>query len=228
MGTRLEPATAGGTFPPDGPDMSARKAFGTLAMMAFATGADASTIRGHLHVAAPKEVTVGSTVVEPAGVEASVVWVDSLPPKMDRMYRARPRKARVVQADRRFSPPVTVVPQGSKVAFANRDRIYHNVFSISPAKRFDLGKYPPRESHTVTFDQTGIVNLFCDIHPFMAAYVVVLPNRAFTRPNRAGAFVLPALAPGHYVLHAWHPTAGSLRREVDVPLRGDAVVALSL
>lgn len=205
------------------------RALGVVATMALVADAHAGTIRGSLRlVSPPTEVRVGGTVAEEPGVAQAVVWVDSLPPQVLNFYRGRPRNVRIVQSGRQFHPRVTVVVKGSSISFANRDKVYHNVFSVSSAKRFDLGKYAPRASHSVTFDQLGIVNLFCDIHPWMAAYVVVLPHRAFARPSRAGRFLLPMLPPGRYLLRVWHPTHGELSREVEVPLHGDLVVALSL
>jgi hypothetical protein len=107
------------------------------------------------------------------------------------------------------------------------DPIYHNVFSPSPLKRFDLGKYPRGESRAVTFNRPGVVNVFCDIHSDMEAFVLVLPHHAFTQPDADGRYALPALPPGHYVVRAWHPDLQEIRREVDVPESGDLQVDLS-
>jgi hypothetical protein len=134
--------------------------------------------------------------------------------------------ASVVQRNRQFFPRVTAVPVGSTVRFYNRDNVYHNVFSVSPAKRFDLGKYPPNAINQITFTRPGVVNLFCDIHPSMAAWVIVVPTRLFVRPAADGSFALPRLPSGVYTLLAWHPSFGRISRRIQVPKRGDVLVAV--
>ena len=99
-------------------------------------------------------------------------------------------------------------------------------FSVSPAKRFDIGKYAPSQMRQVTFDTPGVVELFCDIDPSMAGFVFVLPHRVFTRPDASGAFTLPKLPRGNYILKAWHPSLGRLSRKVEMPKKGDLVVTL--
>jgi len=127
----------------------------------------------------------------------------------------------------RFVPSVLPARVGTTIRFQNRDRVYHNVFSVSQARRFDLGKYPPGEAHSVTFDQPGTVQLLCDIHPDETGWVVVLPHRWFTQPDRAGAFKLAWLPAGHYTLRMWHPRLGEKTRIVNVPKQGNVRVRLS-
>jgi plastocyanin len=208
--------------------MKIDRAVPVVVLMILATQAQAGMIRGRLRLGAPaRPTTPTGAVLEQARVTDAVVWVDSLPPTAERRYRGRPLRARVIQSNRRFSPRVSIVMVGSTIDFANRDRVYHNVFSVSPAQRFDLGKYPPRETLSVTFEHPGVVNLFCDIHPWMAAYVVVLTNRVYARPSRTGEFRLPVLPPGPYTLHFWHPSIGEKAEPVRIPDHGDAVLALS-
>jgi hypothetical protein len=107
------------------------------------------------------------------------------------------------------------------VDFPNLDPIYHNVFSLSPVRRFDLGKYPRGHSRQVTFPKPGLVNVYCDIHSDMEAFILVLPNHAFARPTRAGEFTLPDLPAGRYILKAWHPDLGERSETVEVPATGD-------
>jgi hypothetical protein len=130
------------------------------------------------------------------------------------------------QVDHRFIPRVVAVAPGTTVHFENRDRVYHNVFSISPARRFDLGKYGPRKSYGVKFDTPGVVQLYCDIDPSMAGFVFVAPSAIFTQPDAMGTFELPNLPRGAYTLKAWHPSFGHLTHRVVVPQRGDAEVTL--
>lgn len=161
-----------------------------------------------------------------ASVLDAVVYIDSLTPPLQTKWGRRSGRVSVVQRERRFTPRVTAVPVGTTVAFLNRDDVYHNVFSVSPAKRFDLGKYPPKAKNQVTFSRPGVVNLFCDIHPGMAAYVLVVPHRLFVRPKADGSFELPALPHGVYRLVAWHPSSGRVVRRVEVPVRGTVDVAM--
>ena len=129
------------------------------------------------------------------------------------------------EAARRLAA-LTTVTVGSTVRFANRDRVYHNVFSVSPAKRFDIGKYAPHQMRQVTFDTPGVVELFCGIDPSMAGFVFVVPHQVFTRPDATGAFLLPKLPRGSYILKAWHPSLGRVSRKVEMPKKGDLVVTL--
>ena len=198
----------------------------TIVALLHAANTDAGVIRGRVEAPAQESHRSGRTQVIVGGVMETVVWVDSLPPKAMRRYRPNRATARITQSGRSFLPRVTAVAAGSPIHFANRDEVYHNVFSVSPAKRFDLGKYPPRAINRVTFDRPGVVNLYCDIHPGMAAWVVVVPHRVFARPTASGAFQLPDLPPGHYVLRAWHPNHGHTSGHVEVPQRGDVIANL--
>ena len=91
-------------------------------------------------------------------------------------------------------------------------------------RRFDLGKYPQGESRTVRFPKAGLVNVYCDIHSDMAAFILVVPNRAFARPRPDGTWQLPDLPPGRYALCWWHPDFRPGRREVELGGHDDVVV----
>jgi len=174
------------------------------------------------------EVTLPENDAGSAAVPGEVVvFVDSLPPQVARAWGRRTRPPRVSQARGRFMPRVLATVAGATVQFQNRDEVYHNVFSVSEAKHFDLGKYPPQAVNQVTFDRPGIVPIFCDIHPGEAGWIVVLPHRFFSQPARNGSFELPWLPAGRYTLHLWHPTLGEVSRPVEVPQHGDVRVALS-
>lgn len=129
----------------------------------------------------------------------------------------------LVQEHQAFSPRVVAVLAGGRVSFPNRDAIYHNVFSLSPTRRFDLGKYPQGQTKHVRFDRPGLVKVYCDIHSNMEAFVLVLPNRFFARPNERGEFQLPELPAGRYTLVAWHPDYGEVRESIEVTGNGTHV-----
>jgi plastocyanin len=206
--------------------MYAGSAWRVILMSALAGDAFAGTIRGHVTLSAPAAaLAAGPTTVASGGVEETVVWVDSLPAPLQSRYGGRGPQARIVESRRQFFPRVTAVAAGTRIQFVNRDDVYHNVFSVSPAKRFDLGKSPPHAESQVTFDQPGVVDLYCDIYPGMAAYVVVAPSRVFARASAAGQFKLPDLPSGSYTLCAWHPAHGIIHRRVDLE-HGDVTVAM--
>ncbi|MBC7793845.1 MAG: hypothetical protein H7Z43_09060, partial [Clostridia bacterium] len=96
--------------------------------------------------------------------------------------------AAIEQRNRRFSPDLVVVTAGSTVSFPNFDPIFHNVFSLSKPKSFDLGNYPNGQSRTVTFTKPGVVQVNCHLHSNMTATIVVTPNEWSTRPDGEGKF----------------------------------------
>jgi len=161
-------------------------------------------------------------------VTDAVVYVEQIPEQVDSALAAAPGpRPQLAQKNEAFVPRVVAVAVGGSVDFPNLDPIYHNVFSLSTTRRFDLGKYPRGRSKAVVFDRLGLVNVYCDIHSEMEAFVLVLPHHAFAQPGADGAFALPALPPGRYWLHAWHPDLREIVRAVDIPEQGDASVELS-
>ncbi|HVW85280.1 MAG TPA: carboxypeptidase regulatory-like domain-containing protein [Bryobacteraceae bacterium] len=135
-----------------------------------------------------------------------------------------PVRAVLEQAGRRFDPDLVVVPVGSTVSFPNLDPIFHNVFSLSKAKPFDLGNYSKGQTRYVTFAKAGIVYVNCHLHPNMAATIVVTPNEWCAKADRAGRFELRDLAPGQYTVVAWHKSAGFFRKTVRISPGQDARV----
>lgn len=171
------------------------------------------------------------------GISEAVIYIERLPDKVERKlvagsgwlffhHRAPNDPLRVVQADMRFKPRVLATTVGRPVAFMNLDHVYHNAFSVSAARSFDLGKYPPGKSDTLLFDRPGVVNVHCDIHPDEVGYIVVAPNHAYARPDKYGDYSLPNLPGGTYTVIAWHPRYGEIRRTVDVRKRGNVTLDL--
>ncbi len=122
----------------------------------------------------------------------------------------------VRQVDRRFVPDLVVVPAGSVVSFPNMDPIFHNIYSLSKPKTFDLGSYDKGETRRVSFPKPGVVEVYCHLHPKMAATIVVAPSRYFAQPDHNGPYRISNVPPGHYTLVAWHKSAGYFRKPVDV------------
>jgi plastocyanin len=130
----------------------------------------------------------------------------------------------VQQLDRRFQPDLVVVPIGSTVSFPNMDPIFHNIYSLSKPKTFDLGSYDKGETRKVMFAKPGVVDVYCHLHPNMAATIVVTPNRWYARPDRMGNFRIPNVPPGQYTVVAWHKSAGFFRKSIVIEEGRDAVV----
>jgi plastocyanin len=132
--------------------------------------------------------------------------------------------ARIDQQNRRFSTETLVIQAGSKVSFPNFDPIFHNVFSLSRTRTFDLGNYAKGETRVVTFPEPGIVYVNCHLHSNMTATIVVAPNRWNTKADRNGVFGLPDVPPGRYTIVAWHKAAGFFRQKIDIRPGQDAHV----
>jgi len=112
--------------------------------------------------------------------------------------------ASMAQQDEQFVPHVLPIVRGGTVEFPNEDDVFHNVFSLSGAKTFDLGRYPRGEARSVTFNKTGTVQVFCHIHSDMSGVILVLENPFFATPEPTGRFVIDGLPPGNYALVGWH------------------------
>jgi plastocyanin len=110
---------------------------------------------------------------------------------------------RIYQKDRQFTPKLIVAPLGSSVEFPNLDKIFHTVFSLSKAARFDLGLYKSGESRTIQAKKVGVIDVFCNIHPQMSAKIVVVDTKHYTVTGKDGRFTLPAVPTGSYDLVAW-------------------------
>lgn len=129
----------------------------------------------------------------------------------------------MAQVDRRFSPDLLVIPAGSSVSFPNRDPIFHNIFSLSRPKAFDLGVYDKGETRKVTFPKPGLVEVYCHLHPNMEGVILVTPNRWYARSDGKGQFRIPDVPPGHYTVVAWHKSAGFFRKPIVVEPGHDSI-----
>jgi plastocyanin len=129
---------------------------------------------------------------------------------------SRPMTAEIVQEGRHFTPDTVAISAGSTVTFPNHDPIFHNVFSLSKAKSFDLGNYAQNQSRRVQFPKPGVVFVHCHLHPNMTAAILIAPNSFVTIAGKDGKFSLPGVPPGDYTAVAWHRAAGFFRQEVKV------------
>ncbi|MFH1489859.1 MAG: hypothetical protein ABII06_13235 [Pseudomonadota bacterium] len=141
-----------------------------------------------------------------------------------------------------FIPHVLPVLVGSRVHFPNNDKVNHNVFSLSQAKQFNLGSYKTGESKTVLFDKPGIIEMRCDVHAEMAAYIIVLKNPYWAVTDSQGRFEIPdseslsrhglkgvkELPPGKVLLKTWHEKLKNGKMTVEIPADGKVELKLDL
>jgi hemoglobin len=138
----------------------------------------------------------------PSGLGVVMLWPE-------RGGRKRTPKQRIIeQRGKQFAPHVMAVPVGSTVSFPNFDPIFHNVFSLSKAKPFDLGMYKNGETREVKLDKPGIVRLGCNLHANMNAYLIVVDAPHSVLVGNDGNFSFKSLAPGKYKVQAWNEQSG--------------------
>lgn len=205
-----------------------------LAITVLAGSAHAQDIAGTItikkrltkrNVTAPVSIYQRGTVVslgkdagqDPVAYELAhvVVYLEGTP----LASQAKPGKLpafTMEQVDRRFTPDLLVVPAGANVSFPNMDPIFHNVFSLSKPKSFDLGSYDKGQTRIVSFPKPGVVFVYCRLHPNMEATIFVTPNRWYARPDGAGQYHIAGVPPGTYTLVAWHKAAGFFRKQITV------------
>jgi plastocyanin len=146
------------------------------------------------------------------------------------------------QRNLEFVPHVLPVLVGATVDFPNNDKVDHNVFSMSRTKKFNLGSYTAGESKSVVFNKPGIVELRCDVHAEMAAYILVMKNPYYAVTDKQGHFEIPGsstleqtglsgvkdLAAGKYFIKSWHQKLKTQKQTVIVPENGDVTIQLDL
>ena len=147
---------------------------------------------------------------------------DVVPPQQ------RNEVVKTTQKDANFDPHVLPVVVGTTVRWPNEDDIFHNVYSTSDAKEFDLGYYKKDKVPEVRFDKVGKIDVFCAIHSKMHCIILVLPNPFFAHADERGHFTIQNVPAGTYKLKAWHERFPSKTIDVTVPATGETKVDLAL
>jgi plastocyanin len=188
----------------------------------------ASSIRGRVDVRATPTAAEGrpdpgglsmTAPRDPVDRRRSVVYLETAPRAA--FEENDDRRAHMSQQNERFVPHVMAIVAGTWVDFPNNDRTYHNVFSLSKAKDFNLGRYAAGKSKAVRFEHPGIVRVFCDIHSHMSAFILVFAHRYFAVTDDEGRYRLEGVPPGTYTVVVWNETVHGTppRRTVTI---GDA------
>ena len=180
-------------------------------------------------------------IVKTKGLRSSadiLVYVVKAPPVQEDLSKT---KFIMDQQNLTFNPHILPVPVGATVHFPNNDKVEHNIFSLSRTKKFNLGSYKPGESKTVMFDKPGIVELRCDVHAEMAAYIMVLKNPYFAVTDDQGRFEIPDLKQleqsgikdikdlpeGNYILKTWHEKLKTQKQKITIPKNEDVTVEIT-
>jgi len=148
------------------------------------------------------------------GVKNVVVWLQTPPPGAT--WPSAPVKVEMDQKSCTFAPRVVLVPAGGTVEFLNSDRLLHNLHSASRENPTFNRTQPRGRVIPVTFSKPEFVQVNCDLHSWMRAWVVVADHPYYALSNDAGEFVLPNVPPGKYVLQIWQETLGIKSRDVTV------------
>jgi len=208
---KSEPATPRASAPPAAPPASLTSA--RRPSVAPAPSSDPTamgTIRGKL--------------VVPSGEPVAYVYVENV------LAPASKGQRKVIeQAGKKFVPNWAVIQRGTAIAFPNNDNIYHNVFSLSAGNSFDLGLYnSDGEAKSHTFTESGPVDVYCNIHPQMAASVLVVPNKHFAKVKADGTFEIPGVPAGRRKVVAWAPGSRVAADWVEVAAGANADINLRL
>jgi plastocyanin len=152
------------------------------------------------------------------------IFIDDI--QVDPSTATKAENPAVSQRGRRFRPGTMTVLKGTKVDFMNDDRVLHNVFSLSTTQPFDLGNYERGTSRSVTFDNPGLVKVYCNLHSNMVLNVLVLENPIATTTNADGDFVLENIPDGSYTLRVWQEFSDE--KSIDVSVSGNQTLELDI
>ena len=170
-------------------------------------------------------IVKGTITLDGRPTSEVVVSVEGLPGRYlkSQISNTKPKVELMDQQGMKFIPKVLPVLVGTPVNFPNNDNTWHNVFSPSEDKKFDLGLYPPGEKRSVTFNKAGVVRILCNVHPNMEAHIVVKEHPLFTVPNTRGSYRIDAVPMGKYRLEVWHPDVGTEVKPFNMVSEGEVL-----
>jgi plastocyanin len=157
-----------------------------------------------------------------------VVYLEGVPEPARGAGAPAGAATKIRQRDNTFWPGLVVVRRGESVEFPNEDKVFHNVFSVSEAAKFDLGLYKSGTSKVVTFREPGVVNVYCNIHPEMVAEILVVDTSHYAITAADGSFRIPGVPPGKYGIVAWQAHGEPRRGAVTVASGATAEVSFDL
>jgi plastocyanin len=178
--------------------------------------------RGHV-MTRPAVAEVAGALHEAADRRQSVVYLETAP--RGAFAELPAGRVSLDQRHEQFVPHVLAITVGTTVDFPNSDQTFHNVFSLSPVRTFDLGRYPVGQSRSVRFDKAGIVPVFCDIHSHMSAYILVFNHPFFALTDANGRYAISGVPAGSYTVAVWSEMGRAEPQKLTVP-EGGAVDAL--
>ena len=152
----------------------------------------------------PGALGMGGGARDPQERRRSVVYLDQAPQAA--FEQREDRRVRMVQQNERFIPHVMAIVAGTWVDFPNADSTYHNVFSLSKAHRFNLGRYAAGKSAAERFESPGMIRAFCEIHSQMSAFIWVFSHKYFTTTADDGRYRIDNIPPGSYNVMVWNET----------------------
>ena len=182
-----------------------------VCMCSFVATAD-SSVSGTIQL----EDSTGNRLPTAANIVVFVEGNDSASSNVLLQMQKAASPPHISHKEQAFSPRVLVITAGTTVDFKNDDRIYHNAFSLSKAKPFDLGIYPEGTSKYVTFNEPGLVRVYCNMHPAMISNILVLGNQYFTLTSDDGRFRIGSLPNGNFTLRIWSENAEQQSRVLNV------------
>ena len=173
--------------------------------MKISTWIAAAALAAAACIAHAQNAEIVATIIDQTGKPVADAVVVAAPSDGNLRLPSKPREDVIDQVDKQFVPKVQAVLVGTQVTFPNNDNVRHQVYSFSPAKRFELPLYAGVPAQPILFDKPGVVVLGCNIHDWMVGYVYVSESPYFAKTGADGKVTLTDLPPRAYVLRVWHP-----------------------
>jgi plastocyanin len=208
----------------------------SLSAAPVAQGPELGTIRGHVTLSHVRGTALPSNAYSPRAVGThqapSTPEIKNVVVYLKGVTYRGPLEAshqQIVQENESFVPRVLAVTRGSTVDFPNADPVFHNVFSLSGAATFDLGRYPKGQSRARQFTKAGLVKVYCQIHSQMSASILVLDHPYFTVPDAPdGTFTIDHVPAGTYTIVGWHERVGERTARLQVQAGQTSSIEIAL